>query len=221
MLSRASRAASLRAMVNENAIVMKSSLFDSILYVKVVKSEWFHLLKEFEEDEQPAGQEGMAHPILTRDLPFTDAMLTTIQALSQKTAHVESIDPTLMDSFYADCYDPVLFAYRLADEWDAVSANATLFFGLSFSLWQCYFCYCYSATFHLFTLGQSRRHSFYPVVRSRSSHSPCCMIAHYSTVHWICFPRYPDMQLCYIKKRSVFTSCTVYRVSFYFLIYES
>ncbi|CAM6083503.1 unnamed protein product [Calypogeia fissa] len=60
----------------------------------------------------------MENPIRSRVLPFTDVVLTTVQPL-EKTSHVETIDPTVMDTFYSDCYVPVLFAYRLADNSDS------------------------------------------------------------------------------------------------------
>ncbi|CAM6126856.1 unnamed protein product [Calypogeia fissa] len=54
---------------------------------------------------------------------FTNVVLSTVEPL-ENMAHVQSIDPTDFDMAFLDFYIPALFAYRLAENSDAVYVQA-------------------------------------------------------------------------------------------------
>ncbi|CAM6086785.1 unnamed protein product [Calypogeia fissa] len=65
----------------------------------------------------------MADPNPSRDLLVTNVDVTVVKPL-QKTARVESIEPSCMDMSFADLYVPVMFAYRLASNTDKAYSQA-------------------------------------------------------------------------------------------------
>ncbi|CAM6126858.1 unnamed protein product [Calypogeia fissa] len=67
---------------------------------------------------------------------FTNVILSTVEPL-EKMAHVESIDPTDFDRAALDHYAPALFAYRLAENSDAVYVQAVS--RIKEGLYKCWF----------------------------------------------------------------------------------
>ncbi|CAM6086917.1 unnamed protein product [Calypogeia fissa] len=65
----------------------------------------------------------MADPNPSRDPLVANVDVTVVKPL-QKTAHVESIEPSFVDVSFADLYVPVMFAYRLASNTNEAYSQA-------------------------------------------------------------------------------------------------